>query len=57
MIGNIFAASPTRPARIVITVPSGEIARVVLAALKACAEHAPVQVRGYLLGAILETGR
>jgi hypothetical protein len=54
MIGDIFAASPARPARIVITVPSGEIARVVLAALKSCAAHAPVQVRGYLLGAKVE---
>ncbi len=57
MIGDIFASAPARPARIVIPVPSGEIARVVLAALKSCAAHAPVQVRGYLLGASLETGR
>jgi hypothetical protein len=57
MIGDIFAASPARPARIVITVPSGDIARIVLAALRSCAAHAPVQVRGYLLGASLETGR
>ena len=33
---------------------AGEAPRVVLAALKSCAAHAPVQVRGYLLGAKVE---
>lgn len=48
------AGTPPRPARIVITLPSGDIARVVLASLKSCAVHAPANVRAYLLGAKVE---
>lgn len=46
--------APPRLPRVVIVFPTGALARIAALAIRACAEHAPASVRGYLLTAKAE---
>ena len=48
--------APPRLPRVVIVFPTDALAGAAALAIRACAEHAPASVRGYLLTAKAEDG-